>query len=105
MYDPDDTTTVWRFIPETGNNGAAGGSYLLLDECPGCARGTGQGAGGSDGSKVPMASIANLADLGLYLEYIRPTDERARPRRQRRRPEVPIEFFNDPGHARGCPLR
>jgi hypothetical protein len=48
VHDPDDPATIYRFIPETGNSGGGGGSYLLLGECPGCggrADDTAPGAG------------------------------------------------------------
>jgi hypothetical protein len=99
VHDPDDPATVLRFIPETGNTGSGGGAYLLLDLCPGCStdRQTGE---------VPMMSIAGLADLGLYQQRTRsPVLGGPATSVDGVRPEVPIEFFDDPGHDPHCPLR
>jgi hypothetical protein len=83
---------VLRFIPEPGTLGTAGGAYLLLAACPGCSE--------PDAVRgVPMLSVADLADLarspiaapGGGLE---PDPD-----------HVPVEFFDDPGHAPDCPLR
>ena len=57
VHDPDDPTTVYRFVPEAG----LGGIYLLLDECPAC-----------DVPRVPMATVSGLAELGGYLAATRP---------------------------------
>lgn len=97
---------VWRFVPEIGNTGLGGGAYLLLDECP-------AGCGGADpsfgvgGGIVPMVSVSTLADLGRYLEFTRlvadgdPDPDEG----EDDRPEVPVEFFDDPGHGTGCTMR
>ena len=99
VHDPDDLATVLRFIPETGNTGGGGGAYLLLDPCPGCST-------NRQSCEVPMMSIAGLADIGLYQQHVRPPglDEDATDTTVGR-PEVPIEFFDDPGHGPDCPLR
>jgi hypothetical protein len=95
VYDPDDDTTVWQFIPETATLASAGGAYLLLGACPGCA---------SD-RHVPIATIHGLADLGLHLERVHPTpQERDDPDAVDDGSDVPVEFFDDPGHQPDCPL-
>jgi hypothetical protein len=99
VHDPDDSATVLRFIPETGNTGSGGGAYLLLDLCPGCST-------DRQSREVPMMSIAGLADLGLYQQHARsPALGGPATDVDGARPEVPIEFFDDPGHAPHCPLR
>jgi hypothetical protein len=62
-----------------------GGVYLLLDHCPACM---------ADG--VPVAGISSLADLGLYGCPASPD-----PDDENGQPEVPVEFFDDPGHVPG----
>jgi hypothetical protein len=98
VHDPDDSATVLRFIPETGNIGCGGGAYLLLDPCPGC---------GTDRQsyEVPMMSVAGLADLGLYQQNTQPGADEPAIDISDGRPEVPLEFFDDPGHASDCSLR
>ena len=92
VQDPDEPTVLLRFIPEPGNIGAGGGAYFLLTACPGCSR--------PDAVReVPTLSVASLADLGRALAdslacYPMPVLDR-----------VPVEFFDDPGHAPDCPLR
>ncbi len=93
---------VWRFVPEVGNSGSGGGAYLLLGACAVCE------------GEVPMAAISTLADLGLYMEQTGPRSPDAPDPdapdpdapdpddEDGHRPEVPIEFFDDPGHAPGC---
>ena len=90
---PPDPPRAWRFVPEVGNTGTGGGAYLLLDPCAAC------------GAEVPMAAISTLADLGLYVEQAGPRSPDAPDPDDEdgHRPEVPIEFFDDPGHAPGCP--
>lgn len=94
--DPDDPAMVLRLIPETGNTGAGGGAYLLLDSCPGCST-------GRESHEVPMMSIAGLADLGLYQQQAHSLT--ADGFTADTLLDNPIEFFDDPGHASGCPLR
>lgn len=97
---------VWRFVPETGNTGLGGGAYLLLDECPaGC--GGGNPSFGPGEGMVPMVSVSMLADLGRYLEFTRPVPHGGPDPDdgEDERPEVPVEFFDDPGHGTGCPMR
>jgi hypothetical protein len=99
VCDPDDPATVLRFIPETGNVGAGGGAYLLLDSCPGCST-------DRQSREVPMRSVAGLADLGMYQLQVRPSIQlEPVPTPTETDAEVPIEFFDDPGHAPDCPLR
>lgn len=89
VHDPDDLATAYRFVPEPG----LGGLYLLLDECPDCCA-----------PEVPMATVAVLADLGRFLAVTRavppgapdPEDE------ENGRPDLPAEFFGDPGHRPDC---
>lgn len=91
VHDPDDPATVYRLVPEAG----LGGLYLLLDECPDC---TAPG--------VPMATVAGLSDLGRYLAATGPVppggpdpdDEK------NGRPDLPAEFFGDPGHHGHCAI-
>jgi hypothetical protein len=45
---------------------------------------------------VPVTAISGLADLGHYQHCLRLHLDP---------PPVPIEFFDDPAHASGCPLR
>ena len=97
VHDPDDTAAVLRFIPETGNIGAGGGAYLLLEPCPGCST-------ERRFREVPMMSVARLADLGVYQQHIRPIGDEAVIDIADAR-GVPIEFFDDPGHASDCSLR
>jgi hypothetical protein len=92
VQDPDDPTVQLRFIPEPGNTGTGGGAYLLLTPCPGCSL--------PDAVReVPTMSVASLADLGDAL-VASPAgglkDELD---------QVPVEFFDDPGHTLSCPLR
>lgn len=84
---------VWRFVPEVGNTGSGGGAYLLLDACAACE------------GEVPVVAVSTLADLGLYMEQAgpRPPDAPDPDEQDGHRPEVPIEFFDDPGHVPGCP--
>lgn len=98
VHDPDDPTTVLRFIPETGNTGSGGGGYLLLDPCPGCST-------ARQSCEVPMMSIAGLADLGFYQQHTQPSADEPALDISDGRPEVPIEFFDDPGHTSACSLR
>lgn len=88
-----DASRAWRFVPEVGNTGSCGGAYLLLDSCALC------------GAEVPMAAISTLADLGLYVEQAGPRSPVAPDPGDEDglRAEVPIEFFDDPGHLPGCP--
>jgi len=105
VHDPDDPATVLRFIPETGNTGSGGGAYLLLDPCPGCST-------DQQPHEVPMMSIAGLADLGIYQQRA-PSFSAAEvvaaevvvAESSAAQLDVPIEFFDDPGHAPQCPLR
>lgn len=89
--DFDDPATVYRFVPET----ELGGLYLLLDECPDC---TAPG--------VPMATVAGLADLGRYLAATRPVPPGAPDPddEENGRPDLPEEFFGDPGHDEHCAI-
>jgi hypothetical protein len=92
VQDPDAPTAVLRFIPEPGNTGSGGGTYLLLGACPGCS-------GPDDVRAVPTWSVVGLADLAR-----RPLSAQ----RGDRPPDlhgVPVEFFDDPAHAPDCPLR
>ena len=88
MEDPGDPAVVLRFLPETGNIGTGGGAYLLLDACPGCG-------GDPHSGDVPVMAITALADLGHYQHCLRLHLD----------PPVPVEFFDDPAHASGCPRR
>jgi hypothetical protein len=91
VHDPDDPTTVYRFVPEPG----LGGIYLLLDECPACAA-----------PRVPMATVSGLADLGAYLAATRPALPGAHDLDEEGdRPDPPEEFFGDPGHRPDCGFR
>ena len=92
VYDPDDPGAVWRFVPEPGNTGIGGGAYLLLTACPGCST--------PDAERdVPMLSVAVLADLARSPIASRRDGEELDLER------VPVEFFDDPGHAPECPIR
>ena len=107
VHDPDDPASglhnhddgrpaasrVWRFVPEVGNTGSGGGAYLLLASCASC------------GGEEPMAAISSLADLGLYMEHTgrRSPDASDPDNEDGQHPEVPIEFFGDPGHEPACP--
>lgn len=53
--------------------------------------------------EVPVAGISSLADLGLYLEYCCPASPD--PDDENGQPEVPVEFFDDPGHVPGGSAR
>jgi hypothetical protein len=88
--DPDDPDGGLRFIPETGNTGVGGGTYLLLDACPG------SGGDPHAAGDVPMVAITGLADLGNYQHALRLNLDP---------PSIPVEFFDDPAHAPDCPLR
>lgn len=89
VHDPDDPAAVYRFVPEPG----LGGLYLLLDECPDCAA-----------PEVPMATVDGLADLGRYLAATRPVPPGAPDPddEENGRPDLPDEFFGDPGHHPHC---
>lgn len=89
--DPDDPATVYRFVPEP----SLGGLYHLLDECPDC-----------NAPSVPMTSVAGLADLGRYLAATRPIPEGEIDPDDGPddRPELPAEFFGDPGHRSDCTI-
>jgi hypothetical protein len=89
VEDPGDPDVVLRFLPETGNIGTGGGAYLLLDACPGCT-------GDPHSRDVPVLAITGLADLGHYQHCLRLHLDP---------PPMPIEFFEDPAHASGCPRR
>ena len=89
VEDPGDPAVVLRFLPETGNIGTGGGAYLLLDACPGCS-------GDPHSGDVPVMAITGLADLGHYQHCLRLHLDP---------PPVPVEFFDDPAHASGCPRR
>ena len=81
VHDPDDPTTVYRFVPEPG----LGGIYLLLDECPACAA-----------PRVPMATVSGMADLVAHLAATRPAPPDVDdPDDHGDRPEPPEEFFGD----------
>ena len=92
VYDPDDPVAVWRFVPEPGNTGVGGGAYLLLTACPGCSTPHAE-------RDVPMLSVAVLADLARSPIASRRDSEELDLER------VPVEFFDDPGHAPTCPIR
>ena len=62
----------FEFIPYHGDE-----DFLVLGPCPVCS------------GQVPRASIANLADLGGYLQY----PDLAEP---------PEPFYGDPGHHTEC---
>jgi len=94
---PDNPAAVMRFIPEPGNTGYGGGAYLLLAPCPGCSNLARRG-GPEPLGEVPTVSVAVLADLSGALTSP-DSDEGFDPER------VPVEFFDDPGHALDCPLR
>lgn len=100
VHDPRDPALVLRFIPEFGNLGNSGGAYLPLASCPGCSTDRVPRA-------VPMMAVAVLVDLGLYQQHaqLRPPGDAAGTGVGPRRPAVPVEFFEDPGHARDCPTR
>lgn len=88
VHDPDDPATTYRFVPEPG----LGGLYLLLDECPDCCT-----------PEVPMATVSGLADLSRYLAATRPAPPGAvDPDDESDRPDLPAEFFGDPGHRPDC---
>ncbi|WP_300015876.1 hypothetical protein [Pseudonocardia sp.] len=89
VHDPDDPSTVYRFVPETG----LGGLYLLLDECRDCTA-----------PAVPMATVAGLADLGHHLAATRPVPPGAPDPddEENGRPDLPDEFFGGPGHRPHC---
>lgn len=97
VHDPD-ATAVLRFIPEPGNTGYGGGAYLLLGPCPGCSSDAECGDPATVGD-VPTVSVAILADLGR--SALTPHHGDGGPHTG----EVPVEFFDDPGHALDCPLR
>ncbi|OZM76578.1 hypothetical protein [Pseudonocardia sp. MH-G8] len=91
VHDPDDPAPVYRLVPEVG----LGGLYLLLDECPDC---TAPG--------VPMTTVAGLADLGRYLAATQPVPRGALDPddEENGRPDLPEEFFGDPGHHGHCAI-
>lgn len=62
----------YAFVPYLGDD-----DFLVLGPCPLC------------GGQVPRASIANLADLGHYLQLPNLA-------------EPPEPFYGDPGHHTGC---
>jgi hypothetical protein len=95
--DPDNPAAELRFIPELGNTGVGGGAYLLLAPCPACNSGP-RGGNPALVGDVPIVSVAILADLSRGLTSWC-GDEAPDPE------QVPVEFFDDPGHARDCPLR